>query len=390
MHAPNNRTRIAGVLATAVTAVAAAVGFPAGSAVAGTARVWAEVRASPAEANGEYTAVTAVSPADVWAVGCAGYDCQYPRVARWNGRDWRLHSLDRAVHAYDFLYGIAATSARDVWAVGTSAANKPLILHWNGVAWRRMPGLGRTEGNLFGVAAVSACDVWAVGDNGDGNGNPFNTTLIVHWNGRTWRRVPSPSPGPGGVTLWAVAGATARDVWAVGAGGKTGILIEHWNGRAWRQVQAPGPASSALFSLTVASARDVWAVGTARFDGPLVGTLVEHWNGTAWRRVPSPSPPLYCADDVNFLSGVAVTSAREAWAVGTDGSMCAQSYFERWNGTTWKIAHVGISAPGGWTLTAMAATTPRSIWAVGNTGFFEPLIVYWNGRTWRQVHGPAF
>jgi len=62
---------------------------------------------------------------------------------------------------------VTATSARNAWAVGTYTAGghtKSLILAWNGRAWRQVPTprLGTTS-ELAGVTAVSASNIWAVG-----------------------------------------------------------------------------------------------------------------------------------------------------------------------------------------------------------------------------------
>ncbi|MGO9163645.1 MAG: hypothetical protein ACLP7J_23660 [Streptosporangiaceae bacterium] len=57
------------------------------------------------------------------------------------------------------LYGVAATSARNAWAVGLTGA-RTLIVHWNGRAWTKAPA---STGFLEGVAAVSATSAWAVG-----------------------------------------------------------------------------------------------------------------------------------------------------------------------------------------------------------------------------------
>ncbi len=49
------------------------------------------------------------------------------------------------------------------------------------------------------------------------------------------------------------------------------------------------------------------------------------------------------------------------------------SAVERWNGTAWKITSQRIRDLGaGWTVAAIAATTARSIWAVGCTVFDYP------------------
>jgi hypothetical protein len=58
------------------------------------------------------------------------------------------------------------------------------------------------------------------------------------------------------------------------------------------------------------------------------GTVILRWNGAAWKRVPSPSPRPSAE-----LSGVAATSANNAWAVGSTGG---KTLILRWNGKTWK------------------------------------------------------
>ena len=58
------------------------------------------------------------------------------------------------------------------------------------------------------MAGASAADTWAVGSTGTG-------TLILHWDGSHWTRVPSPAPG-GSAELFAVAASSASNIWAVG------------------------------------------------------------------------------------------------------------------------------------------------------------------------------
>ncbi len=97
----------------------------------------------------------------------------------------------------NLLLGVAAVSARDAWAVGDylndSIGNThTLIEHWNGRNWSVVPSSnGGSNGNtLYGVAAVSAGDVWAVGDYLNSTDN--SQTLIEHWNGLSWSVVPRP------------------------------------------------------------------------------------------------------------------------------------------------------------------------------------------------------
>lgn len=99
-----------------------------------------------------------------------------------------------------------------------------------------MPGVG-AFGGLAGVAAISADDVWAVGSTGSG-------ALILHWDGRKWSPAKLPSLSPGS-SLDGVAGTSARNVWAVGNGGSDDMsLILHWNGKAWKRLPGRCPLTA--------------------------------------------------------------------------------------------------------------------------------------------------
>jgi hypothetical protein len=135
---------------------------------------------------------------------------------------------------------VAAASPRSAWAVGATAVSpgrnsKPVILHWNGSAWRRVRspfGIGV----LFGMTVRTARSAWAVGSTG-----PFFTSgrhqpVILHWNGRAWTRVRLASVA-GSALLAGVTAPSATSAWAVGAASRAGrvsTLILHWNGRVWK------------------------------------------------------------------------------------------------------------------------------------------------------------
>ena len=141
--------------------------------------------------------------------------------------------------------GVAATSARNAWATGYNCpasgggSCQPLTLRWNGIAWKRVRSPNppsQPRGNwLFGVAATSARNAWAVG--GTSITDASSGTFILRWNGTAWKRVPSPSPH-GGPNLYAVAATSARNAWAVGAMTSpppSNVVILHWNGTAWKR-----------------------------------------------------------------------------------------------------------------------------------------------------------
>jgi hypothetical protein len=97
--------------------------------------------------------------------------------ARWDGRSW--HSVP--CPSSGGLSGVAFIPGGTAWAVGRApTSNGPAIAHWTGSAWR--VAVLRVNGYLNAVAAASAHDAWAVGNTSSANW----TTLIMHWNGKTW------------------------------------------------------------------------------------------------------------------------------------------------------------------------------------------------------------
>ena len=296
------------------------------------------------------------------------------------------------------LGSVAAVSANDVWAVGTSGSQRgsgqPVIEQWNGTQWSvvQSPNTGSLFSTLTGVAVVSASDIWAVGWQGN---NGIAQTLIEHWDGTQWSIVASPSPASGGNELFSVAAVSATDVWAVGftqnntaTGPVEQTLTEQWNGTQWSVVKSPSPGSQSnnLTSVAAVSANDVWAVGFYANSSNLWQTLTEHWNGTQWSVVQSPSP----GSQINYFASVAVVSTNNAWAVGYADS---QTLTEQWNGTQWSV--VKSAGPGSVSNSLLGVTvvSANNAWAVGyyqGSDFVgKTLTEHWNGKQWGVVKSPS-
>ncbi len=260
--------------------------------------------------------MAATSARNAWA---AGFD----RMLHWNGTSW----TDVRVPHGGWVLGLAAASARDIWAVGyyfnKADQSGALVLHWNGTAWRAVPGLNLQSSQdpfLWSVAIVSAKDVWAVGSAGTGQ------AVIVNWDGAAWTRFSSPTPGEG-TSLRAVAFTSADSGWAFGATRfrKTPLIL-HWNGATWARV--PGPVSAPhgeLRSVAAISPRNIWAAGGNR------RALIVHWNGIAWKQVAAP--------DSGALNALTFTSAGNGWAAGQHktGRFTDKTVLLHWDGATWKV-----------------------------------------------------
>ena len=183
-------------------------------------------------------------------------------------------------------------------------------------------------GQLFGVAATSASNAWAVGTSS-------GKTLIVHWNGASWTQVASPSPGPVAPSpAWprlppATPGRSATprrrqdpdralERHGVEAGaqpeprGRRGALRrgrdvrqQRLGGRLHRSggqdpdraVERQDLDAGAQPEPRARPASPAWPRPPPAAPGrsaarPSSGpkTLILRWNGTAWKQVPSPSP----------------------------------------------------------------------------------------------------
>jgi len=286
--------------------------------------------------------------------------------------------------------GVTEISPCDVWAAGfdlSGGADRSLTEHWDGFAWTQFPAPspGPDGTVLEDVRAISSNDVWAVGSFADSSGQH---TLALHWDGSQWSQVPSFSPAGTFSQFRAVRAASTNDVWAVGSSfsNATGFqtLIEHWNGTQWSQVTSPNPGGSStnntLTGLAVTSTSNAWAVGTSS-TATADHTLILRWNGTQWSQVTSPTP-----DGNDQLRSASATSASNAWAVGasTDGS---KTLILHWNGTSWNQV-TSPSPTGSNNLFGVAATSASNAWAVGFTGP-GTLILAWNGKKWAKVPSPA-
>jgi hypothetical protein len=257
-------------------------------------------------------AIVAVAPFGIAPPGASASTC-----AAWTGVQ-----PPNPDPSFNELNGVAVLSSCNAWAVGSYHAGmgtggaQTLILHWNGAVWKQVasPNPGSAENILTGVAAISATNIWAVGFSWT---TGPERTLILHWNGMVWKQVASPSPSSGGSFLTGVAATSASNAWAVGGEGFNGPpFILHWNGTAWRRVVIPIHfTGNILNGVAATSSRNAWAVGVLDVEGP-ERTLILHWNGIAWRRVGYPNP-YHEGNFTQVLQGVAATSARNAWAVGS-------------------------------------------------------------------------
>jgi hypothetical protein len=324
-------------------------------------------------------AVSAGSQNDAWAVGSflppSGDGTVLQTLGEhFDGTRWTAFPLPDVGSNLNSLFGVSVLPSGEAWAVGyfinASFHEKTLVEHYDGSTWTVVasPSPGARQNILYGVAAISSSDVWAIGGFQDGKDTWH--PLTMHWDGTSWTQVSAAEPGATGNIFYAIS-ASSDGVFVTGQQAGTRFpgkaLVEHWDGRSWNVVPTPvdpggtditlgitaigssvtivgdresstapyttvvasgdvdgvslvatpnvGAGENDLFAATTASDSSTWAVGW--LIDPSTGnhnTLVEHGVNGAWSIVASPNPNQANGD--NGLSSVASIPGGGMWAVG--------------------------------------------------------------------------
>jgi len=311
---------------------------------------------------GTFGAVSCVSRTFCVAVGRS---MENALAGRWDGRRWSLSTLPHAPQEWAIeLLDVSCASSESCIAVG------------------------RADGGI----PISA-----------GMVVQQTTTLAERWDGRTWSRLPTPTPaapsvsGVSSAALQGISCTANTSCTAVGAydyvadRGRVGTLVERWDGTSWTiQTSADPPAGGDLLGVSCPSTNFCTSVGYVE-SWDFARALAEHWAGLQWSIQPTPQPPISRLADVSCASIVACV------AVGTFQlySGGTPSLVERWDGNRWlleKIARPSEAASDSG-LSGVSCTSGAVCHAVGayyaRTGHLAPLIERRGGTGWSVAATPA-
>jgi len=272
-------------------------------------------------------------------------------------------------------------STPTAWAVGyyydsTLAAYRNMTQFFNGTSWNIVSSVNASAtgySQLNRVDATSASNVWAIG------------SLVERYDGSKWAAMSSPA----GVALRGLDVVSPTEVWIAGYSGSAATVTQ-WKNGTWttRYTQATTGRHLTVFeAIAVDPSGQVWAVGWDRdynAPGRPVSSLVVHFNGTSWTREATPNPA-----NRNTLNDVVALANGEVFAVGvaqdtSGGGITPRSLMLRRQGGAWLPA---LNVPQGEAgsqdqLLSVAAVSPSSVWSVGyynspSSGLYEPLLVHW-------------
>jgi hypothetical protein len=180
--------------------------------------------------------------------------------------------------------------------------------------------------------------------------------------------------GPAAPALYGVTAPDRGHAWAVGTQSSSSApLILSYRHGAWTQQAAPAGTAPELVDVASGGPSNVWAVGQGGGDATAKAL---HWNGRAWKAVAYPRP---------LPMAVSVDSRGRAWSIGSNADGSGAAVFRR-TGGAW--TDKGLALASGTLLDALAARTPKDVWAGGATSSGDGLWHY-DGTSWTQMDIPG-
>jgi len=184
---------------------------------------------------------------------------------------------------------------------------------------------------------------------------------------------------PNIAAIGAMGADSANDVWAVPS--VPHPISLRFDGAKWQAL--PMVDGGRMSGVAVLSSKNVWAVGE---QANAAFSEIQHFDGKQWTVVASPH---FAAGDALF--GIQALSPSNIYAVGASVSKTQKSrpLILHFDGRAWSV--VSIPAIANAELLSIAAVSPSDIWAVG--GFLKVnhpiLALHFNGQQWTRVAVPG-
>jgi len=244
------------------------------------------------------------------------------KALHWNGTRWAVHAIPAWVVQENLSgstsVGIADFGRAGMWVISQGQRSFQQVKYFAGFFHRGRWNKIRLPGIPGQVAAVSPADVWAVGS--PANPRPHARQFLMHWNGRGWSTLSIPKPAsipPNSFeSVGNLVAAGPRDVWLqrnieTGSKGARTLYLLHWNGKSWHRVPLGEPISDVN-----EMARDghggLWLVTNG--PGPAFSWFFDHYSGGRWTRRLPRSTATTTVQQVTRLAWVPGTSSE--WAAG--------------------------------------------------------------------------
>ncbi len=304
----------------------------------------------------DVTRIKVDADGDVWVVGPAPSPRTdiHMQVAHLGDQGWKVTE-----HATpDWPSSIDVGPDGQVWIGHMSAG----VRHWDGGAWRRLPGNGGPSNLIaFAITTDPSDQVWTGFSSFVDDDN-----LVNRFDGQAWTRYSSADGmlrgGVLGVLQQSIDADVSGTVWV----GVNGVGVAWFDGRSWN--------SKAIADIAVAEAR-IHAVAADDRGGVWVATDAGalHYDGRSWQRYTSADG---LAGDVVRAIAVDRRGGRDWVWLGTDSGV------SRWDGSRW-TTYTAADGLGTNSINAVAVDGVHdAIWFASGSNADGGLTRF-DGRSWR-------
>lgn len=282
---------------------------------------------------------------------------------------WTVDTLAYPGSFQTSMRDIWGSSPKDLYVVGHNDQPGPeTMFRFDGKTWKTTRfhaaegGLVQGPVSLSAIYGFSANDIWAVGEhiyvNPNRPPNFLDSSLVIHYNGSKWSEVKMRFK-----KISSVWGMSPNDLWV---GGDEGVVL-HYNGLTW-STQILSPPAQVLY---IGGDANRLFAGGGFFTGDLDTLVVFTNNGTGWQLLDKQylgdyyfSPRFGSSDFFSPATGVYYSVG---WGIF------------RWQGTQWEIVQrTGIF------MNDIYGTGPNNIFATGQFG----KAYHWNGSDWTLLNLP--
>lgn len=298
------------------------------------------------------------------------------------------------------------TGASDIWVVGRTGSNEPIVARWNGGDWNDRTSAFNASAELQSLGKVNFNNMWIVG-------NDNNQAAIFEWDGDTWQKR-SDSPNSD-YMINDIACLNHDRCFTVGNSDQNQAQIHEYRNDNWSSAntgsgnnQVPTVDYHALSCVVTVNPNhaNCWAVGDAhQGQGNNDELSILHFGNNQGR---------WELDNGNTqgsetLRGIGCIGTDECWAVGDNGTAVHidQNQFQKSSintntlhsasclrsGECWAVGDVGVilhrTSTSGWStqtsptsndLNNVDCSTSNNCWAVGSNG----TIIHWDGSSWQD------
>jgi hypothetical protein len=193
-----------------------------------------------------------------------------PRTYTW--------TIDTLINSFQTdLRRIWANAPNDVYIGGHNASSLSpgALWHFDGIIWKPVE-LPVATFDVNGIFGFSSSDVWAVGE------TATDVSLILHYDGKSWQNYSNTT----GKALRCIWGSNLKNIWAGGANS-----LFHYDGSNWNKFPFFIPSQGVqLGSMNGLSASDIYMVGYRNDVIQPIDTsfyYLYHYNGSQWSVVDS-------------------------------------------------------------------------------------------------------